>query len=74
MFSVLHLNNTGTRGLICVPLTERKRVKRHSETIKRERERDVDLKWGKEHLYQRQSTVCNFTLFFGYSGGIAPFR
>lgn len=39
MFSVLHLNNTGTRGLICVPLTERKRVKRHSETIKRERER-----------------------------------
>lgn len=39
MFSVLHLNNTWTRGLICVPLTERKRVKRHSETIKRERER-----------------------------------
>ena len=39
LFSVLHLNNTGTRGLICVPLTGRKRVKRHSETIKRERER-----------------------------------
>lgn len=57
-------------GLIYVPLTERKRDKRHHETIKRKLVRCAE---GDGTPVHRESTVCNFTLFYGCSG-IASFQ
>lgn len=47
-------------GLIYVPLTERKRDKRHHETIKRKLVRCAE---GDRTPVHRECTVCNFTLF-----------